>query len=99
MKVLGKGSFAQVVQCLDHKTKAMVAVKVTRNTELDHKFAKSESALLNFLMDKDPADAHHVVRMRDEFVFRQHHCFVFELLHQDLFEYLKDREFVGLTTE
>ena len=41
---------------MDHKTKQMVAIKVTRNTEIDHKFASSESQLLNFLMEKDPED-------------------------------------------
>lgn len=39
LKILGKGSFAQVASCLDHKTGLTVAIKVTRNTELDHKFA------------------------------------------------------------
>ena len=78
-----------MVQCIDHKTKQIVAIKITRNTELDHKFAKSESALLNYLMKHDPNDEHNIVRMKDEFVFRNHHCFVFELLNMDLFEHLK----------
>ena len=43
IKVLGKGSFAQVLSCIDHKTDKKVAIKITRNTEIDHKFALSES--------------------------------------------------------
>lgn len=45
MKVLGKGSFAQVVQCMDHMDpkKPIYAVKITRNTEMDHKFAHKEA--------------------------------------------------------
>jgi hypothetical protein len=45
MKILGKGSFAQVVQCRDHKDpkKPIYAVKITRNTEMDHKFAHKEA--------------------------------------------------------
>ena len=39
-KILGKGSFAQVVSCIDHKTGLHVAIKINRNTEIDHKFAK-----------------------------------------------------------
>jgi len=87
-----------VASCFDHKTKEQVAIKITRNTELDHKFANSESRLLNFLMENDPNDSHNVVRMIDEFMFRDHHCFVFELLYSDLFEYLKANGFLGFST-
>jgi len=45
LEILGKGSFAQVVKCIDHgqPTKPMFAVKITRNTEMDHKFAHKEA--------------------------------------------------------
>jgi dual specificity tyrosine-phosphorylation-regulated kinase 2/3/4 len=74
----------------------IVAVKITRNTELDHKFAVSEANLLRYIMDKDPKDEHNIVRLLDEFQFRNHHCFVFELLEcGDLFEHLKATGFSG----
>ncbi len=74
----------------------MVAIKITRNTELDHKFAQSEAKLLKYLMDKDPEDTHNIVRLIDEFSYRDHHCFVFELLTRgDLFENLKASGFTG----
>ncbi|HVW99355.1 MAG TPA: protein kinase, partial [Candidatus Babeliaceae bacterium] len=73
-------------------------MKITRNTEIDHKFASSESKLLNFLMKNDPHDQHNVVRLMNEFYFRDHHCFVFEILKTDLFEYLKENGFIGLET-
>jgi dual specificity tyrosine-phosphorylation-regulated kinase 2/3/4 len=38
------------------------------------------------------------VRLIDEFYFRDHHCFVFELLKTDLFEYLKENGFMGFET-
>lgn len=76
----------------------VVAIKITRNTEIDHKFASSESKLLNYLMEKDKEDGHNIVRMIDEFTFRDHHCFVFELLYTDLFEHLKENGFIGFPT-
>ena len=44
--VLGKGSFAQVVCAFDHKQQKEVAIKINRNTEIDHKFAAAEAKLL-----------------------------------------------------
>ena len=46
LRVLGKGSFAQVVSAIDHLTGNRVAIKINRNTEIDHKFAKQEASLL-----------------------------------------------------
>ena len=40
LRMLGKGSFAQVVSVKDHKTGKNYALKVNRNTEIDHKFAE-----------------------------------------------------------
>jgi hypothetical protein len=101
MKVLGKGSFAQVVQCRDHKQPGspLFAVKITRNTEMDHKFAHKEAQYLKYIMQEDPHDKHNIVRMVDTSYFREHHCFVFELLHTDLFEHLKATGFVGFSTD
>ena len=31
LEVIGKGSFGQVLKCLDHKTQELVAIKVIRN--------------------------------------------------------------------
>ena len=95
IKVLGKGSFAQVVSAIDHSSGLKVAVKVNRNTEIDHKFAKQEGKLLQFLMDEDPNDENNIVRMISHIHFRQHQCFVFELLNTDLFEHLKETDFEG----
>lgn len=51
--------------------------------------------MLNGLADQD--DAHHIVRMRDYFVHRQHLCLVFELLAVNLYELIKRNQFRGVT--
>lgn len=72
---------------------------MNRNTELDHKFAESEANLLKFLMDEDKNDEVNIVRMYEHTIFRNHQCFFFELLHCDLFEFLKENEFSGFQEE
>jgi hypothetical protein len=42
-----------------------VAIKINRNTELDHKFAKNEADLLTRLMEDDPLDEQNIVRMKE----------------------------------
>ena len=99
LKVLGKGSFAQVVSAIDHKTKKKVAIKINRNTEIDHKFAQAEAELLKKLMREDPNDGNNIVRMHEHLSFRDHQCFVFELLYKDLFEHMKDHDFMGFPVQ
>jgi dual specificity protein kinase YAK1 len=47
----------------------------------------------------DPHDKHHIVRMRDQFVFRNHLCIGFEILSVNLYELIKKNRFVGLSTK
>ena len=59
--------------------------------------AKVEVGILQMLNgDADREDGHHIVRMRDYFVHRQHLCLVFELLAINLYELIKANSFRGL---
>lgn len=51
MGTLGKGSFGQVLECLDHKTGKSVAIKIIRNKKRFHHQALVEVKILDRLVD------------------------------------------------
>jgi len=97
LSVLGKGSFGQVLKCLDHKTRQLVALKIIRNKKLFHKQGAVEVKILSHLKGKDQEDSKHIVRILDYFLFRSHICITFEMLSLNLYEFIKANEFKGLS--
>jgi dual specificity tyrosine-phosphorylation-regulated kinase 2/3/4 len=49
--ILGKGSFGQVVRCIDHKNGGLVAVKIIRNKKRFHQQALVEVSILQKLRE------------------------------------------------
>ena len=47
----------------------------------------------------DPEDVHHILRLRDSFIHKNHLCLVFELLSSNLYELIKQNQFQGLSTQ
>ncbi|KAJ3049122.1 Homeodomain-interacting protein kinase 3, partial [Rhizophlyctis rosea] len=99
MDVLGQGTFGQVVKCINLKTKETVAVKVIKNKPAYYNQSLVEVAILEMLNHQyDVEDKHHIVRLRDTFVFRNHLCIIFEMLSVNLYELIKQNQFRGLST-
>lgn len=95
--VLGKGSFGQVVKGLDWKTNQRVAIKLIRNKKRFHHQALVEVKLLEHLREMDRDEHYHVVKMYEYFYFRNHLCITFELLSINLYEFIKNNNFQGLS--
>lgn len=93
---LGEGSFGRVLQCRDHKTGRLVAVKVTANRAELCRQARVEAALLEQLRQKGSPDRYHFLRHIEHFVFRDHMCIATELLGPNLYELLRRNKFKGL---
>ncbi|KAL8844981.1 MAG: hypothetical protein Q9176_000653 [Flavoplaca citrina] len=95
--ILGKGSFGQVVRCIDHRTGGLVAIKIIRNKKRFHQQALVEVDILQKLRDWDPRKKHSMVQFTQSFYFRGHLCISTELLGMNLYEFIKCHEFRGFS--
>ena len=105
LSLLGVGTYGQVVKCQDIRTKEYVAIKVIKNLPAYHRQAMIEFEVLKLIAKKKNDDLiseidlyngkDHLIQFQD-FLFRNHLCFVFPLLQCNLYEYLKLNEYKGL---
>jgi dual specificity tyrosine-phosphorylation-regulated kinase 2/3/4 len=99
LKVIGKGSFGQVVKAYDHKTHQHVALKMVRNEKRFHRQAQEEIRILEHLRKQDKDNTFNLIHMFDHFVFRSHMCITFELLSINLYELIKKNKFQGFSLQ
>ncbi|KAL2316227.1 Serine/threonine-protein kinase ppk5 [Schizosaccharomyces pombe] len=93
---VGKGSFGQVLKCIDHKRGQVVAIKVIKNRQKFHGQTLVEVGILKRLCEADPADKNNVIRYLSHFDFRGHLCIVTELLGSNLFDVIRENNYKGL---
>ncbi|XP_036363387.1 dual specificity tyrosine-phosphorylation-regulated kinase 2-like [Octopus sinensis] len=99
LKIIGKGSFGQVVKAYDHKAQQHVALKMVRNEKRFHRQAQEEIRILEHLKKQDRDNSMNIVHMLEHFTFRNHICITFELLSMNLYELIKKNKFQGFTLQ
>lgn len=99
LKIIGKGSFGQVVKAYDHKTQTHVALKMVRNEKRFHRQAQEEIRILEHLRKQDKDNNYNIIHMLEHFNFRNHVCMTFELLSMNLYELVKKNKFQGFSLQ
>lgn len=77
--------------------KREVAIKIIKSRKPFLIQARTEIEILSKILDKDPHDERHVVRLLDQFIHRNHQCLVFEILSFNLYELLRNTRFRGVS--
>lgn len=99
LKVIGKGSFGQVVKAYDHKLNENVALKIVRNEKRFYRQAQEEIRILEHLRKQDSQNSMNIIHMFDSFTFRKHMCITFELLSINLYELIKKNKYQGFSLQ
>ncbi|KAM8952288.1 homeodomain-interacting protein kinase 4 [Pelodytes ibericus] len=92
IKVLGRGTFGEVVKGRKRGSGELVAIKILHNDMTRRYITKNEIKLLNALRQVN-ADKFHVIQFYEHFYDATKCYLVFELLQKNLFEYQKEMSF------
>lgn len=92
-KVLGEGSFGQVLECVDKSTNSRVAVKVLKKLEDYQEAAKHEVDVLNAISKADRYNRSNCIDTIDFFEWHNQYFIVFPLLSVSVFNLLEQNEY------
>ncbi|XP_038675954.1 homeodomain-interacting protein kinase 1-like isoform X4 [Scyliorhinus canicula] len=95
LEFLGRGTFGQVVKCWKRGTNEIVAIKILKNHPSYARQGQIEVSILNRLSTEN-ADDYNFVRSYECFQHKNHTCLVFEMLEQNLYDFLKQNKFSPL---
>jgi hypothetical protein len=95
MEFLGRGTFGQVVKCWNKRTSETVAIKILKNHPSYARQGQIEVGILSRL-GQENADEYNLVRAYEVFQHKSHTCLVFEMLEQNLYDFLKQNKFSPL---
>lgn len=95
LEFLGRGTFGQVVKCWKKGTNEIVAIKILKNHPSYARQGQIEVSILSRLSQEN-ADEFNFVRAYECFQHKNHTCFVFEMLEQNLYDFLKQNKFSPL---
>ncbi|EUB64008.1 Dual specificity protein kinase CLK2 [Echinococcus granulosus] len=92
-KVLGEGSFGQVLECLDLHTRSRVAVKALKRLEDYQEAAKHEVDVLDTISKADRSLRSNCIETIDFFDWHRHYYIVFPLLSTSVFNLLERNDY------
>ncbi|XP_014216388.1 homeodomain-interacting protein kinase 2-like isoform X2 [Copidosoma floridanum] len=95
LEFLGRGTFGQVVKCWKKGTNEIVAIKILKNHPSYARQGQIEVSILSRLSQEN-ADEFNFVRAYECFQHKSHTCLVFEMLEQNLYDFLKQNKFSPL---
>jgi len=96
-ELLGKGTFGQVVRCIRTGTNEEFAMKIIKNKPAFTNQALTEIKIYRKLKEESVHNEGYMVSLYDYFVFRNHICLLFEILHISLYDLLKLSNFSGFS--
>lgn len=95
LEFLGKGTFGQVVKAWKKGTNEIVAIKILKKHPSYARQGQIEVSILSRLSNEN-AEEFNFVRAYECFQHKHHTCLVFEMLEQNLYDFLKQNKFTPL---
>ncbi|CCD69761.1 Homeodomain-interacting protein kinase 1 [Caenorhabditis elegans] len=95
LEFLGKGTFGQVVKAWKKGTSEIVAIKILKKHPSYARQGQIEVSILSRLSNEN-SEEFNFVRAFECFNHKSHTCLVFEMLEQNLYDFLKQNKFMPL---